>query len=108
MPDNQTDEQTDKPSTERAKDLLIYGPIGLALYILESGPSLLEVFATRGRTDYPQLRTRLQETLDNLGSRAASAARTATAPAEPTPEPEPAPQPPPAATADPDQLARKA
>lgn len=102
MSDEQIDEPTDRSSTERAKDLLVYGPIGLALYVLESGPSLLEALAARGRADYPQLRTRLQEALDHLGSRT-SAARSGA-----TPEPEPAPESPPAAVADPDQLAREA
>jgi hypothetical protein len=35
--------------TERAKELLVYGPIGLALYLRDTAPSFLRLFVARGR-----------------------------------------------------------
>lgn len=76
-PDKRDHEQVgDKAVAERAKDLLVYAPLGLALYMRESGPTLLDMFAARGRAKLEALGMALR-----------------------TPEPEPVPEPPPAATA---------
>jgi len=40
----------DEPSgTDRALDLLVYGPIGLAAYLRDTAPSFLKLFVSRGR-----------------------------------------------------------
>ncbi len=40
----------DEPSgTDRALELLVYGPIGLAAYLRDTAPSFLRLFVTRGR-----------------------------------------------------------
>lgn len=39
----------DRPVTEQALDLLVYGPIGLAMYVRDTAPSFLKLFVARGR-----------------------------------------------------------
>jgi hypothetical protein len=41
----------DKDHTERAKELFVYGPIGLALYLRDTAPSFLKLFVARGRAE---------------------------------------------------------
>jgi hypothetical protein len=36
---------------ERALDLLVYGPLGLALYVRDTVPTFLKVFVARGRSE---------------------------------------------------------
>jgi len=40
----------DRPATEQALDLLLYGPIGLAMYVRDTAPSFLKLFVARGRS----------------------------------------------------------
>jgi hypothetical protein len=40
----------DRPATEQALDLLVYGPIGLAMYVRDTAPSFLKLFVARGRS----------------------------------------------------------
>jgi hypothetical protein len=40
----------DRPVTEKAVDLLVYGPIGLAMYVRDTAPSFLKLFVARGRS----------------------------------------------------------
>ena len=44
----------DKETVERAKEILLYGPIGLALYVRDTAPSFLKVFVARGRAEFDQ------------------------------------------------------
>jgi len=46
----------DKEPAERAKDLLVYGPLGLALYLRDTAPSFLRLFVARGRAELDQRR----------------------------------------------------
>jgi hypothetical protein len=41
----------DSKPAERALDLLVYGPLGLALYVRDTVPTFLKVFASRGRSE---------------------------------------------------------
>jgi hypothetical protein len=41
----------EKDPTERAKELLVYGPIGLALYLRDTAPSFMKLFVARGRAE---------------------------------------------------------
>lgn len=41
----------DKDTVERVKEILVYGPIGLALYMRDTAPSFLKVFVARGRAE---------------------------------------------------------
>lgn len=54
----------DKDASERAKEILVYGPIGLALYVRDTAPSFLKLFVARGRNE---LDTRKRSVEDQLG-----------------------------------------
>ncbi len=40
----------DRSVTDQALDLLVYGPIGLAMYVRDTAPSFLKLFVARGRS----------------------------------------------------------
>jgi len=43
---------TEKPDRiERTLEVLLYAPVGLGAYILDNGPSLIDMFVTRGRSE---------------------------------------------------------
>ena len=43
---------TEKPDRiERTLEVLLYAPVGLGAYILDNGPSLIDMFVTRGRAE---------------------------------------------------------
>ena len=64
----------DKDTTERAKELLVYGPIGLALYLRDTAPSFLRLFVARGRTELDQRRQTLGDHLEQARTMGESAA----------------------------------
>ena len=39
----------DRSTTDQALDLLVYGPLGLAMYVRDTAPSFLKLFVARGR-----------------------------------------------------------
>jgi hypothetical protein len=39
----------DRSTTDQALDLLVYGPLGLAMYVRDTAPSFLRLFVARGR-----------------------------------------------------------
>jgi hypothetical protein len=39
----------ERPVSEQALDLFVYGPIGLAIYVRDTAPSFLKLFVARGR-----------------------------------------------------------
>jgi len=41
----------DQNPSERALELLVYGPLGLALYVRDTVPTFLKVFVSRGRSE---------------------------------------------------------
>jgi len=41
----------DNSTSEKALDLLVYGPLGLALYVRDTVPTFARVFVSRGRTE---------------------------------------------------------
>lgn len=45
-----------KEPIERAKEVLVYGPIGLAMYLRDTAPSFMKVFVARGRAELDQQR----------------------------------------------------
>jgi hypothetical protein len=53
----------DKDTVERAKEILVYGPIGLALYMRDTAPSFLKVFVARGRAEVDQRKRTVEEHL---------------------------------------------
>jgi len=51
----------DHKPAERALDLLVYGPLGLALYVRDTVPTFLKVFASRGRSELKSHRRKVEE-----------------------------------------------
>jgi len=47
--DGESDVPDEPSGTDRAMELLVYGPIGLAAYLRDTAPSFLRLFVTRGR-----------------------------------------------------------
>jgi hypothetical protein len=54
----------DKDTVERAKEIFVYGPLGLAMYMRDTAPSFLKVFVARGRAEVEQ---RKKTVGDHLG-----------------------------------------
>lgn len=54
----------DKDAAQKAKELLVYGPVGLALYLRDTAPSFLRLFVARGRAELDQ---RGRSVSDKLG-----------------------------------------
>ncbi len=52
----------------QSKELLIYAPIGLVLYLKDTAPSFLKLFAARGRTEVDQRGKSVGEQLDSARS----------------------------------------
>jgi hypothetical protein len=67
----------DKDTVERAKEIFVYGPIGLAMYVKDTAPSFLKVFVARGRAEVEQRRRTVGDQLGqvrNAGAAAGAAA----------------------------------
>jgi hypothetical protein len=54
----------EKDASERAKEILVYGPIGLALYVRDTAPSFLKLFVARGRTELDHRRRSVEGQID--------------------------------------------
>ena len=44
----------DNDSVQRAKEILVYAPVGFAMYLRDTAPSFLKVFVARGRAEFDQ------------------------------------------------------
>ena len=67
---------TEKDAAQRAKELFVYGPIGLALYVRDTAPSFLKLFVARGQTEFEQRRRDVGDQLDQAREAGESAAST--------------------------------
>ena len=47
----------EKPSVEKAVELLVYAPVGMALYVRDMMPSMLGIFVARGKREVQSHRT---------------------------------------------------
>jgi hypothetical protein len=56
----------DKETAERAKEMLVYGPLGLALFLRDSAPQFLRMFVARGRSEVEQRRRSMGGQLDQV------------------------------------------
>jgi len=65
---------SDKETAERAKELLVYGPIGLALFVRDSAPQFMRMFVARGRTELDQRRRAVGEQIGQVRSLGETAA----------------------------------
>jgi hypothetical protein len=54
----------EKDASERAKEMLVYGPIGLALYLRDTAPSFLRLFVSRGRNEFDQRKREVTGQID--------------------------------------------
>ena len=66
--------RTTKDNVERAKELFVYGPIGLAMYVRDTAPSFLKVFVARGRAEVEQRRKSVGDHLGQVREMGESAA----------------------------------
>jgi hypothetical protein len=66
----------DKDAAEKAKELFVYGPIGLALYVRDTAPSFLKLFVARGRNEFDQRRRSVEGQLDQARTMGETAAAT--------------------------------
>lgn len=44
----------DNDTVQRAKEILVYAPVGFAMYLRDTAPSFLKVFVARGRAEFDQ------------------------------------------------------
>jgi len=65
---------SDDSSTEKAKELLVYGPVGLALFLRDSAPQFLKMFVARGRNEVEQRRKAVGAQIDQVRSLGENAA----------------------------------
>ena len=64
----------DKDTGERAKELLVYGPIGLALFLRDSAPQFLRMFVARGRNEVEHHRRAVGDQIDHVRTAGETAA----------------------------------
>jgi hypothetical protein len=65
---------SDKETAERAKELLVYGPIGLALFVRDSAPQFMRMFVARGRTELEQRKRTVGAQIDQVRTMGETAA----------------------------------
>lgn len=63
-----------KEPIERAKEMLVYGPIGLAMYLRDTAPSFMKVFVARGRAEFDQQKRAVGDQLGQARSVGATTA----------------------------------
>ena len=51
---------SDDGKTERALDLLVYAPVGVAMYLRDTVPTFVNLFVSRGRAELGQRRQQAQ------------------------------------------------
>lgn len=66
----------DKDAAEKAKELFVYGPIGLALYVRDTAPSFLRLFVARGRSEFEQRKRSVEGQVDQARTMGESVAAT--------------------------------
>ncbi len=58
----------DNDTAEKAKELLVYGPLGLALFMRDSAPQFMRMFVARGRTELQQRGKSVSSQIDQVRS----------------------------------------
>jgi hypothetical protein len=58
----------DNDTAERAKELLVYGPLGLAFFVRDSAPQFMRMFVARGRTELQQRSRSVGSQIDQVRS----------------------------------------
>jgi hypothetical protein len=62
---------------ERALDVLVFGPVGVALYVRDTMPAFFKVFVARGRTELHQHRRRVENQVNDAKTKGQHVARNA-------------------------------
>jgi hypothetical protein len=62
----------DNSTSEKALDLLVYGPLGLALYVRDTVPTFARVFVSRGRSEVDSRRRKASDKVTEQVSNARS------------------------------------
>ncbi|HEX6311841.1 MAG TPA: hypothetical protein VF152_09455 [Acidimicrobiia bacterium] len=62
----------DNSTSEKALDLLVYGPLGLALYVRDTVPTFARVFVSRGRSEVASRRRKVNEQVNDKVANARS------------------------------------
>jgi hypothetical protein len=62
----------DNSTSEKALDLLVYGPLGLALYVRDTVPTFARVFVSRGRSEVDSRRRKVNNTVNDKVANARS------------------------------------
>ena len=65
---------TDDTTGERAKELLVYGPLGLAMFLRDSAPQFMRMFVARGRTELEQRKRTVGAQIDQVRAMGETAA----------------------------------
>lgn len=65
---------TDDSTGERAKELLVYGPLGLAMFLRDSAPQFMRMFVARGRTELEQRKRTVGAQIDQVRTMGETAA----------------------------------
>jgi hypothetical protein len=58
----------EKPPVDKALDVLVYGPVGLALYVKDTLPTFFKVFVARGKTEVDQRRRKVTDQMGQARS----------------------------------------
>jgi hypothetical protein len=62
----------DNSTSEKALDLLVYGPLGLAFYVRDTVPTFARVFVSRGRSEVASRRRKVNDTVNDSVANARS------------------------------------
>ncbi len=62
---------------QRAKEIFVYAPVGLAMYLRDTAPSFLKVFVARGRAEFDQKKRSVGDQVGQARDAGAAAADTA-------------------------------
>ena len=61
-----TDSDLINKVVQQSKEMLLYGPVGLALYLKDTAPTFLKIFVARGRNEVDQKTKGLGEQIESV------------------------------------------
>lgn len=67
----------DNDTVQRAKEILVYAPVGFAMYLRDTAPSFLKVFVARGRAEFDQKKKSVGDQIGQVRDTGAAATDTA-------------------------------
>ena len=63
----------DNDTVQRAKEILVYAPVGFAMYLRDTAPSFLKVFVARGRAEFDQKKKSVGDQIGQVRATGATA-----------------------------------